>query len=346
MRVAVVNDLRMAVEALRMVVCSVPGAEVAWVAEDGQRAVEKCKQDRPDVVLMDMLMPVMNGVEATRRIMQECPCPILVTTASVKDNVGHVYEALGHGAIDAVNTPVLGTGGSLEGAQELIRKITLVSRMGPQMQSAATAPCPPQPKVDTAPRTRSLVAIGSSTGGPQALREVLVELSRPLSYSVVIVQHLDMVFVPGLCQWLAKETNLPVRQAEAGETVPENTICLACTADHLVIDAKGRLQYVEQPRNNVYRPSADVLFASLVTAPLSTGVAVLLTGMGRDGACGLKSLQQAGWETIVQDEQSSVVWGMPGAAVRMGAANQILPAVEIGAAIDRSMKAQRSRQLA
>jgi two-component system response regulator WspF len=342
MRVALVNDLRMAVEALRLAVLSLPGGEIAWVAENGRQAVENCRRDRPDVILMDMLMPIMDGVEATRQIMQECPCPILVTTASVKDNVGYVYEALGHGAIDAVNTPVLGTGGSLAGAQELLRKISLVARMGPQMNSAVSHPCPPQAANVAARLSRSIVAIGSSTGGPQALREVLAALAKPMTYSVVVVQHLDMVFVPGLCQWLAKETNLPVQQVFADQPPPEGTISLACTADHVVLDPKGRLRYTEEPRNNVYRPSIDVFFASLATAPAGAAVAVLLTGMGRDGACGLKALQQAGWETIVQDEQSSVVWGMPGAAVRMGAANQILPAAEIGPAIDRSLNWRRS----
>ena len=113
MRVAIVNDLRMASEVLRRVLQSMPDAEVAWVAENGQQAVERCQQDRPDLILMDMIMPVMDGVEATRRIMANWPCPILVTTADVKTNISYVYEALGCGAVDAVNTPALGTSGSL-----------------------------------------------------------------------------------------------------------------------------------------------------------------------------------------------------------------------------------------
>jgi two-component system response regulator WspF len=341
MRVALVNDLTMALEALRRVVQSMPDAEIAWIAEDGARAVERCQQDRPDLILMDMLMPGMDGVEATRRIMSSCPCPILVTTASVKTNVSYVYEALGHGAIDAVNTPVLGVGGSLQGAEDLIRKMRLVMKLGGQVR-----PYPPCAAA-AAPRTAAaaaascrLVAIGASTGGPQALRQVCSALSAPLAYALLVVQHLDTIFVPGFAQWLAKETGLPVQLVEAGRPPVAGAVSVACTNDHLVLDAQGRLQYVAEPRGCVHRPSVDVFFGSLLRAPVSAGAAVLLTGMGQDGAHGLKGLRDAGWETIAQDEGTSVVWGMPGSAVRLGAANRVLPAAAIGPAIDQCMRSR------
>jgi len=340
MRVAIVNDLRMAVEVLRRVVVSMPDAQVAWVAEDGQQAIERCRQDRPDLILMDMIMPVMNGAEATRRIMADCPCPILVTTANVKTNISYVYEALGCGAVDAVNTPTLGTGGSLDGAAELIRKMRQVlslqqaDRPGPSpvprraatVRAASPAAAPP------------LVAVGASTGGPQVLRTLLGSLSGDRSYALVIVQHLDEIFVPGLVRWLAQDARLPVTTIENGQRPLAGSVLLACTSDHLILDDGACLRYVQEPAASVHRPSVDVFFNSLLAAPIEPAVAVLLTGMGQDGAQGLYDLRQRGWETIAQDQSSSVVWGMPGAAARMGAASQILPAAAIGAAIERAVR--------
>jgi two-component system response regulator WspF len=339
MRVAVVNDLRMAVEVLRRVVSSLPGAEVVWTAENGQEAVDHCRKDRPDLILMDMIMPVMDGVEATRRIMLECPCPILVTTASVKTNVSYVYEALGHGAMDAVNTPVLGTDGSLEGAEHLIRRIRLLAQ---PLQPTRPGPPGGRPSGDTAgPATQTtppLVAIGASTGGPQALRTVLTALPNAIPYAVVIVQHLDERFVPGLAEWLDRESRIPVRVVEPGRSAQAGSVWIACTADHLVLDPHGRMQYAEQPRPCIHRPAVDVFFTSLAGESCRPGVAVLLTGMGQDGASGLKTLRDRGWETIAQDKPTSVVWGMPGAAVRLNAARHVLPIEEIGPTIDRIMR--------
>lgn len=340
MRIAIVNDLSMASEVLRRVVQSIPDAEVAWLAENGQQAVERCRQDRPDLILMDMIMPVMNGVEATRRIMAACPCPILVTTANVKTNISYVYEALGCGAVDAINTPALGASGSLEGAQELIRKMRQVLRL-----EEAQRPCPsPVPQLAPAIRVAALAAapplvvIGASTGGPQVLRTLLGQLSGDRPYALIIVQHLDEIFVPGLVLWLAQETRLPVKTVENGQRPVMGSVLVACTSEHLILDANARLCYVREPAAGVHRPSVDAFFNSLLTAPTEPGLAVLLTGMGQDGAQGLYDLRQRGWETIVQDQSSSVVWGMPGTAVRMGAANQVLPAETIGPAIERAMR--------
>jgi two-component system response regulator WspF len=340
MRIALVNDLRIALAALRRIVLSMPGAEVAWTAEDGEQAVRKCREDTPDLILMDMIMPVMDGVEATRRIMKESPCPIVVVTATVEGNASRVYEALGHGALDAVNTPVLGTDGGLAGAEDLIRKIRTVQRL------AACHPARPSPTIDTAGpqaqrpplRAVSMVAIGASTGGPQALVRVLSDLPRPVPCPVTIVQHVDPAFGPGLASWLAVETNLVVELAGPGQAAEPDRVYVACTQDHLILGAGNRYCYVREPEDYVYRPSVDVFFDSLRAAKVGAGVAVLLTGMGRDGAAGLLALHQAGWYTIAQDEASSVVWGMPGAAARLGAASQILPLDTIGQAIGRQLR--------
>ncbi len=335
MRIAIVNDLAMALEALRRAVVSMPEAEIAWMAKDGAEACGKCQADRPDVILMDMIMPVMDGVEATRQIMQRCSCPILVVTATVDGNAERVYEALGHGALDAVNTPVLGLRGELSGAEPLIRKIRTISKLN-QCASPAIHLPPRTPDTTARPAAATsapLIAIGSSTGGPQALQKVLSSLRESIPCSVVVIQHLDAHFVPGLADWLTKETGMNVCVAEPADQVEVGKVYVACTSDHLVLNGHGRLAYVRQPEKAIHRPSVDVFFESLLCAPIRPGVAVLLTGMGRDGALGMQALQQAGWETIAQDQETSVVWGMPGAAVRLGAAKQVLPVDQIGNAV-------------
>ncbi len=343
-RVGIVNDVRLALEVLRRVVISVPDAEVAWTAEDGREAVEKCLADKPDLILMDLIMPVMDGVEATRRIMQQSPCPILVVTATVSGNCDKVFEALGHGAVDAVNTPVFGRDGNVAGGDELMRKIRAIVRLRcgkaagwDQLASTISAPSTglSRPMSDAVP----LLAIGASTGGPQAIADVLTRLHPPLNYAVVVVQHLDRQFVPGLVEWLSRETGMNLRVIEAGQRPTVETVHVACTSDHLVLTSAGDFQYVREPVDHVYRPSVDVFFHSLVRAPVPSGVALLLTGMGRDGAIGMQTLHQAGWQTVAQDQASSIVWGMPRAAVQLGAADQVLPLDQIGAAISHLMKA-------
>jgi len=336
-RVAIVNDLRLAVEALRRVVVSVPGAQVAWIAEDGRQALEKCRADRPDVVLMDLIMPVMDGVESTRRIMAECPCPIIVVTATVDGNASKVYDALGHGALDAVNTPVLGPKGDLSGGEPLVRKIELVARMF----RPASAPRPsaaPVPAKTPSVIGASIVAIGSSTGGPQALAKVLGSLPKDLAAPVVIVQHVDAEFVPGLARWLSEQVGRLVRVAEPGPLSPRELV-VAGHNRHLVVEPGGILAYRDEPADSLHRPSVDVLFRSLVASRVRPGVAVLMTGMGRDGAEGLLELRRAGWCTIAQDRASSVVWGMPGTAVQLGAAELVLALPEIADGIARAFRA-------
>jgi two-component system response regulator WspF len=329
-RIAIVNDLRLAAETLRRVVLSRPGTEVAWIAIDGQDALAKCKADVPDLVLMDMIMPVMDGVEATRRIMRECPCPIVVVTATVEGNASKVFDALGHGALDAVNTPRLGLGGNVEGGAELIRKIDLVEML--------SRPARPGPVRTTAPflhpasGSAPLLAIGASTGGPQALVEVLSALPKPFHHPIVVVQHVGVEFVPGLADWLSRQASRPVRIVTAPEAPADGTVHLCGREAQFVLDTAGRLAIVDKPTDRLHKPSVDALFDSLASSG-RRGVAVLLTGMGRDGAEGLLGLRKAGWWTIAQDRDSSVVWGMPGEAVRIGAADEILPLSRIAPAI-------------
>lgn len=337
MRIGIVNDLRLAVESLKRAVATLPGATVAWIAQDGAEAVSMCAQDRPDVILMDMIMPVMDGVEATRRIMRATPCPIIVVTATVEGNAGRVFEALGAGALDAVATPGLAADGRSVNAEPLVRKIQAIGVIAGIGRAGVPSIVPPAAHDAGASVITPFVAIGVSTGGPQALATVLLATPRPTPFPMVIVQHIDPAFAPGLADWLSHETRHRVEVARSGDSLAPGRILIASTADHLVIDGGGRIAYTAEPREQLYRPSVDVLFDSITRVKASPGVAVLLTGMGRDGAAGLGRLRAAGWHTIAQDRATSVVWGMPGAAVEIGAAVETLPIGNIGGAIAARM---------
>ncbi len=334
MRVAIVNDMRLAVEALRKVVASVPGYEVAWVALDGSEAVDKCSVDVPDLILMDLIMPVMNGVEATRRIMEKSPCAILVVTATVSGNAALVFEAMGHGALDAVCTPELGPKGGLEGAAPLIEKMTTMSRLIHRQAMV-------EPVVDDSTTQAAhssmvpLVVIGASTGGPKVMGEILRVLPRDLNAALILVQHVDEQFAPGMAEWLSTQGPLPVRLAAVGDRPRAGEVLMAARNDHLILDSQQALRYTEEPVSCAYRPSVDVLFQSAARWWPGRDLAILLTGMGRDGAQGLLALRHIGWNTIAQDEASCVLYGMPRAAAELRAAAEILPPPDIATAILR-----------
>ena len=342
MRIAIVNDLSMAVEALRRVVCSEPGHTVAWIARDGAEAVQKCQEAPPDLILMDLIMPVLNGVEATRLIMQQHPCPILVVTATVDGNIGLVFEAMGFGALDAVNTPTLGPAGNLTGAQELLRKIKMIGHLVADRAPTPAAPGSGPAAADAAGRPAPLIALGASTGGPAALAGILQSFPAGLRSPVVIIQHVDREFANDLAIWLGRHCPLPVTSAAHGVKPEPGQVYVAATNDHLVLTRWGALEYCQAPVDSCYRPSVDVFFKSAAQFWPAPGVAVLLTGMGRDGGEGLLVLRQQGWRTIAQDQATSVVYGMPRAAAEMGAAELVLPLPNIGSAILRALETQRS----
>ncbi|MBX3381421.1 MAG: chemotaxis-specific protein-glutamate methyltransferase CheB [Phycisphaeraceae bacterium] len=336
MRIAIVNDLKLAVEALRRSIATIPGATIAWIAEDGAQAVEKCARDLPDIVLMDMIMPVMDGVEATRRIMKATPCPILVVTATVEGNSGKVFEALGAGALDAVATPGLAAGGGVERAEALAKKVQAIWMIAGAGGTPGLKPFAFDANRSHAP-TPPIVAIGSSTGGPLALAQVLKAIPSPAPWPIVIVQHVDIQFAAGLASWLGGETGHAVATVASGEIPVAGCVKIAATTDHLLLDSGGRLVYSPLPREAVFRPSVDVFFESLAARSAARGVAVVLTGMGRDGAEGMGRLRREGWHTIAQDRATSVVWGMPGACVQADAAIEVLGADSIGVAIVQAM---------
>lgn len=332
MRIAIVNDMMMAAECLRRVLVGHTGYEVAWIAKDGAEAVRMCLADKPDLILMDMVMPVMGGAEATRRIMDQCPCPILVVTSSLETNAALVFETMGAGALDAVKTPVLSSSHGETDVAEFLRKVDMLHRLS-SYKVEETASEKRQFAGNGKPLGNPIIVIGASSGGPNALETVISDLSMNLAAPVVIVQHIDPNFSRELAEWLDKSCDIPVHLAESGEKPKVGHVYVADAKAHLVLDESGTFQYQEVEDWHAYQPSVDVFFESVVSNWYGDVVAAMLTGMGRDGAKGMLALHQAGHYTVAQNEETCAVYGMPKAAVEAGAVDDVLPLEDIAPAL-------------
>ena len=339
-RVLVVEDSL----TVRAVLCDVlsrdPELEVVGVAEDGRRAIEQCEALRPDVITMDMMLPVMSGLAATEYIMAYRPTPILIVSSSTnRGELFRTYEALAAGAVDVLDKP---KGDEPDGAWErrFVATVKLVSRIrvithprARLREMTTTAPPPVHPRVHGRRECR-LVAIGASTGGPGALREVLRALPADFPIAVIVLLHLGATFGHSFAAWLETELGHPVAIAKDNEPlVPAaSRIVMAPPSRHLIV-RDGRLHLTDGAERNSCRPSIDVLFESIAADLGGAVAACLLTGMGKDGAGGLLQLRRAGAYTIAQDEATSVVYGMPREAALLGAPEQVLPLAEIGPAL-------------
>ncbi|HOX57344.1 MAG TPA: chemotaxis response regulator protein-glutamate methylesterase [Candidatus Paceibacterota bacterium] len=331
MRIALVNDVMAAVEAMRRVVLHTREHQIAWIARDGAAAVELNARDTPDLILMDLIMPGMDGVEATRRIMARNPCAIVVVTASVTSNSSKVFEAMGAGALDAVNTPVFDSPEASAGATALLSKIETIGRLLGANQRKPR-PIPTQRAAcSLAPGQPRLVGIGASAGGPTALARVLAHLPADFPAPIIIIQHVDMQFAKGLAAWLDGQSRLHVRVAREGDRPQAGTALLAGQDNHLVFASPSRLVYTSQPADCAWHPSVDQFFKSAAQFWPGDVIGVVLTGMGADGAEGLRALRAKNHHTIAQDQSSSAVYGMPAAAARLGAASEILALDKIAA---------------
>lgn len=322
MRIAIVNDSVLALEGLRRVISMVPEYQLIWMAHDGAEAVERCAEDLPDLILMDLIMPVMDGVEASRKIMQATPCAILVVTATVKGNAALVFEAMGAGALDAVNTPVLGADGNAEGKDALLRKIKLVGTLISQHSESTVAAV--DSNLPAASDSSCLIAIGASTGGPAALADLLAKLPADFPAAILISQHVHEQFVESFAVWLDGQTDLKVRLAAEGDKVETGTVLISPSNHHMIMQDGSHVRLSEQVSDAPYHPSINALFDSVAYNWRGCGYGVLMTGMGWDGAAGLLSMRREGFHTIAQDQASCAVYGMPKKAVELGAADEVV----------------------
>lgn len=339
-RVLVVDDSPLIRDIITMILQEDPEIEVVGQAENGKVAIELVDALRPDLVTMDIMMPVMDGLTAIQHIMAYQPTPILVVTSSSEAEVA--YKAISSGALEVMQKPDMSLGpAEWEGFVQrikLLSKVKVITHVrGRGAASTQVLPVLGPAAVQAGGQDR-ILAVGASTGGPAALAKLLAGLPADLTVGVVIVQHIADGFVPGLVNWLKTVTLLDVKVANDGEHINPGTVYIAPTGAHTVVTGGGRLGLLHSPPVDNQRPAVDVLFESVQQHYGRQAIAVLLTGMGRDGARGLKAIRDAGGKTIAQDEASCVVYGMPRAAAELGAAEQVLPLAEIPMAVVRLLR--------
>lgn len=334
-RVVVAEDSTTARELLVSICERDPGIAVVGQAVDGVQAVRLTRQLRPSLVLMDVHMPLLDGVEATKQIMREQPTPIIMVTADARaTDVEAGLSAVRFGALSVLPKPTAaGTPQFEADAQRLVAMVKALADVKVIRRRVRES----LPVAVPRPRTRRLVAVAASTGGPPALCQFLQELPPTLTAPVVVVQHIVEGFLPGLVAWLSNEVPFRVTEVTHGQRLEPGTVYLAPDGRHLEVDAGLTAWLGSAPPVSGFRPSATVLFRSLARALGPAAVGVVLTGMGDDGLDGVRELKAAGGLVLAQDRQTSVVYGMPRVVAEAGLADVVGPvgllAAEVSAAL-------------
>jgi two-component system chemotaxis response regulator CheB len=367
LRILLVDDSALVRRLLRELIESDPAVRIVGEAADGREAIARVAELRPDLVILDVRMPVMDGLETTRQIMAYTPTPILVVTASLSSyEVDITFQMLGAGALDVMEKPHMGDPTAVEAARRvLLRKVRLLARVKvvthlrgrrPQLGIENRELRKPEPDLaipaEQARRTLSgsspfsirnslfpVVVIGASTGGPRVIRQVLAGLPRDFPAAVLVVQHISQGFSGGMAEWLAASVVLPVALAAEGDTLSPGRVLVAPDRYDLLLQPSGAIHLSGLPLL-LQRPAIDIAMQSVAAVFHAASVGVLLTGMGRDGAVGMQAIRRAGGLTIAQDEASCTIFGMPRAAIELGAAELVLPPHRIAEALAERVKAR------
>jgi len=342
-RVLVVEDSPVVRELLIHVLSSDPEITVVGVSRSGEEAIEAVKQLKPDVITMDIHLPKMNGFDATRRIMETCPTPVVIVSGSANTREATTTtRATQAGALAVVPNPVgQGLVGYEDRAAKLIQAVKLMSevkvltRWARPLRANAVREESPVVQVELAHSAAEfqVVAIGASTGGPPVLQTILSRLPRDFPLPVLVVQHMADGFIQWFVDWLAQECAVRVQVAAHGDLILPGHVYLAPDGAHMNVGMGGRLWLTKQDPENGLRPSVSHLFRSTANAYGRNAIGVLLTGMGKDGAKELKLMRDEGAVTLVQDKASSVVHGMPGEALSLDAASYVLSPDQIAEAV-------------
>ncbi len=327
-RVVVADDSDLARELIIAILSTDKEITIVGEAKNGREAVEKVRELKPDILTIDIEMPVMNGLEAIEHIMGNIALPILVVTT--RGDAHTAYAAISKGALDLVVKPDV----NLAEARDFIQKIKLLSKIKVithiSGKGALKEKPVEKPVVFTGPTSDRIVAIASSTGGPEALSIILSSLPETIPCPVVIAQHNSDGFIPGLVEWLNRLAKLKVKVAEEGEPLVPGTVYVSPSEKHMEISLSRRVTFVERHPADIYRPSCDRLLSSVAHVYKAKSIGIIMTGMGSDGVRGMKQLKEAGGTTIAQDEKSCIVFGMPKVAIDSGCIDMILPLEEIG----------------
>jgi two-component system chemotaxis response regulator CheB len=329
-RVLVVDDSAFVRQALTRMLASDPGIEVIGTASDGPSGIAKIKELQPDVVTLDVQMPRMDGLEALRRIMAEAPTPVLLLSSHTSEGADVTLRGLELGAVDFVDkSSVQGHMNLLALSEELRAKVRALA-------GAPRAVLHPRPWPERRParrrgrstRTAEVVVIGTSTGGPPALQEIIPRLPEALASPVLVVQHMPVGFTRSLAERLDARSEIAVREAVDGEPVRAGSVLIAPAGRHMKVRRRGAEVTVwldDEPRSALHRPSVDVLMAAVARAFGEHTLGIVLTGMGSDGVEGLRAIRSAGGRTLAESEETSVIYGMPKAAVEAGVVDASVP---------------------
>jgi two-component system chemotaxis response regulator CheB len=345
--VLLVDDSLIALTILSRMLSSSPDIQVVGKARSGREALELIPQLQPAVVCTDLHMPDMDGLALTQEIMDRFPRPILIVSAAVHPEDAHtVFRLLEAGAIDVLPKPRGGLAADEPRvAQELIRKIKIISGVVAltrrQKGRAGVAQLQPGPSSPPMPPRPPIVAIGASTGGPQALQSILAQLPADFPAPILCVQHISDGFLGGLVDWLGNQCAMAVKIAQSGEQPLPGTVYFPQEGTHLEIDKAGRLVCSHKAPVDGHRPSVTATFKSVADYCGEAAIGVLLTGMGSDGAQGMQEIFEAGGITIAQNEETSVVFGMPMQAIALGAVKYVLPVNKIALMLPDLLAASR-----
>jgi len=342
--VLIVDDSAVVRQHLKDVLESDKDIRVMGTAKDGEEAVRFVQEKKPDVITMDINMPNMNGFEATRKIMETNPVPIVIVTASYdRSDVEKSFHSMEAGALAIIEKP-FGEGHphSKETQNDLVQTVKLMSEVKVvrrwkrerERQSEAIDKKVSDKGLKKRDKKIKIVAIGASTGGPPIIQTILSGLKKGYSAPILVVQHISKGFLEGLVEWLRQSTGLPVHIAKHGEELLPGHIYFARDDYHLGVDKDGRLRLSREEIENGLRPSVSYLFRSIMNSFDGEAVGILLTGMGKDGAMEMKMMKDNGAVTIAQDRESSVVYGMPGEAVRLDGATYVLTPEEIAPTLE------------
>lgn len=334
-RVLIADDSTMIREFIKQILDSDPEIQVVGLAKNGQECIEKVKLLKPDAITMDIHMPVMDGLEATKYIMENTPAPILIVSSLVKSDVDITFKALKIGALDVIEKPKIKKGSTLnEIGEGIINKVKIVAKVHPFKKFKKSAKVNYiVPKTDNKilkPATMKkingedgILVIGSSTGGPPVLNYILKKIPSEFPFPIIITQHIAKGFLGGLIEWLTKDCNLKIKKGKNNEVIRKGNIYFAPDNSHLGITKDRTILLSDSPPIRSHRPSVDFLMKSAAFVYKHRCMGVILTGMGRDGAQGMMAIRKSGGFTISQNEQSCAIFGMPKAAIDIGATMKI-----------------------
>ncbi len=339
-KVLVVEDSPVVREFLVHILGADPGIQVIGTANDGEQALEAVARKRPDVITMDIHMPKLDGLEATRRIMETHPTPIVIVSGSTDPReVATTFRAMEAGAVAVLRRPAgIGHPDHEATARDLVQTVKLMSevkviRRWPKAGRQPEVSRPAEARRAQVEGKVKVIAIGASTGGPPVLQTILAALPGDFPVPVLIVQHMAAGFTQGFVQWLAQTSSLPVHLATHDETIRPGHVYVAPDEFQMRVERSGKIVLTKDEPENGLRPSVSYLLRSVAEVYGRDAVAGLLTGMGRDGAEELKRLKEKGAVTFAQDKDSSVVHGMPGEAIKLDAATLVLPPEKIAATL-------------